>query len=89
MYGFGVGSKIKKGDCGYKSKNKEDLFESMKRWYDIDKIRNCESSEKKCITKLLNYKFDVTDHEKEIPGLGLYMEVKTEFYFDREDYITK
>lgn len=27
IYGFGIGSKCKKGDCGYKAKNKEDYKE--------------------------------------------------------------
>jgi hypothetical protein len=37
IYGFGIGSKIKKGNCGYLPKNKKDFIENeINFWYDKD-----------------------------------------------------
>jgi hypothetical protein len=33
MYGFGVGSKCKIGDCGYTPKDADDLINQLKRFY--------------------------------------------------------
>ena len=37
MFGFGIGSECKKGDCGYSANNKKDFAEENLKWYgDID-----------------------------------------------------
>lgn len=33
IYGFKEGSKVKKGDCGYKSSNKKEFLEDLEYWY--------------------------------------------------------
>lgn len=33
IYGFGIGSKIKKGDCAYQARNKEDFLEQQKNFW--------------------------------------------------------
>jgi hypothetical protein len=33
IYGFGIGSTVKKGDCGYAPANREDYIEGLRRWY--------------------------------------------------------
>lgn len=40
MYGFGIGSKVKKGDCGYVAKNKFDFLQSMIRFWQDDSHLN-------------------------------------------------
>jgi len=34
IYGFGVGSKVKMGDCAFVPSNKEEFLESLRRWHD-------------------------------------------------------
>lgn len=34
IYGFTIGSKIKKGNCGYRPSNIDELIESEKRWHE-------------------------------------------------------
>jgi len=52
IYGFTIGSSINPGDCGYIPGSKEDMLESMKRFWDIGIERECESPDKKCITTI-------------------------------------
>jgi len=52
IYGFTIGSSITPGDCGYIPSSKEDMLESMKRFWDIDVERECESPDKKCIATI-------------------------------------
>ncbi len=89
IFGFGVGSQVKKESSGYQPTDKEDFFEDYKRWYDIGETRECETPDKKCISELIDYKFDVPDIRKEQDGLGIYMNIKTKFDFDRRDYNTE
>jgi hypothetical protein len=43
MYGFGIGSKVKKGDCGFTPSNRQEYFDSLKDWYlDDDMYKNVE-----------------------------------------------
>lgn len=38
LYGFGIGSKVKEGDCAFKSSNKYEMLEDLKKWYsDFDR----------------------------------------------------
>lgn len=89
IFGFGIGSQIKKESSGYHPTNKEDFFEDYKRWYDIGVERECETPDKKCNSELISHRFDVLDFRKERDGLGIYMNVKTVFYYDRRDYTSE
>ena len=89
IYGFGIGSKIKKESSGYQPTDKEDLFHDLYRWYDIGLDKECETSDKKCTTKLIDVKFDVWDKNQEVDGEGIYMKTKTIFDFDRKGYTTE
>jgi len=40
IYGFGIGSKVKIGDIGFKPKNKTEFLESLKKWYEDDDMYN-------------------------------------------------
>lgn len=40
IFGFGVGSKVKVGDCGYQPSNKEEFLESIKKWYSDRMYKN-------------------------------------------------
>jgi len=88
IYGFGIGSVVKKGDCAYKPKDKADLLREMINFY-ID-----ENAE------LLETKFDVPNPHKEQPenlGLGclikyrVYLKSKKEWLVHTywEEYPTK
>lgn len=37
IYGFGIGSTVKKGDCAYKAKNKEDFIDECAKFWNDDK----------------------------------------------------
>lgn len=55
IYGFGIGSTVKKGDCGYNPVDKDDMLDDLLRWYDIDQERKLQNG-KTCINKLISYK---------------------------------
>lgn len=40
IYGFGVGSHVKPGDCAYKPRNFSEFVETVKRWYADDMYSN-------------------------------------------------
>ena len=40
IYGFGIGSEVKKGDCAYSPKDKEDFLESMVRFWSNENHKN-------------------------------------------------
>ena len=47
IYGFGVGSKVKVGDCGFVPANKEEFRKDLENWYSDDLHKNVEFTEKK------------------------------------------
>lgn len=40
MYGFGVGSKVEKGDCAFLPSSREEYIESLKGWYNDEMYKN-------------------------------------------------
>ena len=40
IYGFGIGSKVSKGDCAYVPSNLEEFLEDTKLWYSDDEYSN-------------------------------------------------
>lgn len=40
IYGFEVGSQVKKGDCAYLPSNREEYIETLKDWYTDDMYKN-------------------------------------------------
>jgi len=65
IYGFGIGSIVRKGDCAYRPKDKMDLLEEIIDFY-IDS--NME---------LLESKIDVPDPQGENDALGCYIKYKS------------
>jgi len=64
IYGFGIGSTIKKGDCGYKPKDKYDMFSELCSWYEIDQVQDLGDKLGTCINKLVTYRYDDKHREK-------------------------
>ena len=53
ILGFGVGSKVAKGDCAFKPSNKEEAIEAALAFWEIDGIwRECETPEITCTNML-------------------------------------
>jgi hypothetical protein len=79
MYGFGIGSEVKNGDCAYKPKNIKDFNESLLEFWDIDgSWRECETPDIICATRLLSITSNVTDED--YPGQqGTRIEKETIF----------
>ena len=40
LYGFGIGSQVKKGDCAFSPSTKEEQLEDIKSWYNDDMYKN-------------------------------------------------
>jgi hypothetical protein len=38
IYGFGIGGKVKQGDCGFTPSNRKEHFENIKSWYMDDEM---------------------------------------------------
>jgi len=64
IYGFGIGSKVERGDCGYKPKNKDDMFQQLCNWYEIGKNRILSEKLGSCCTYLIMYKHDDVHREE-------------------------
>jgi hypothetical protein len=46
IFGFTIGNIVKKGDCAYIPRNREEYIEDLKRWYDDPTYSNVEVTEK-------------------------------------------
>jgi hypothetical protein len=46
IYGFGIGSEVKIGSCGFKPSNVKEFIKSLKSWYDDDMYKNLKFIEK-------------------------------------------
>jgi len=57
IYGFEIGSTVKRGDCGYMPSSKEDMFNELLVWYEIDQVRDL-GELGTCCTSLITYKHD-------------------------------
>jgi hypothetical protein len=85
IYGFGIGSKVNKGDCGYQPVDVEDLNRDMLDFWDVDNgvWRECESPEITCTTHLVSLESNVYDTNGEdsydTGKLGTMLRTKTEF----------
>ena len=40
LYGFGIGSKVEVGDCGYHPSNPDEFLEKVRKWHDDDLYKN-------------------------------------------------
>ena len=58
IYGFGIGSTVKKGDCGYKPTNKYDMFKELLDWYEIDQVQKLSGKHGTYVNKLITYRYD-------------------------------
>jgi hypothetical protein len=85
--GFGIGSEVKSGDCAYKATDAADLEEWAKSFWQIGKVRECETPDKHCTTVLRCVTHGVRRDESEMPGM--LMETYTEFDFDREGFASE
>lgn len=64
IYGFGIGSKVKRGDCAYQPIDPQDMLEDMVRfWSDDD-------------TEITNKELDVKDPYGNRDGLGVLIETR-------------
>jgi len=70
MYGFSIGSMVKKGNCAYQPMNPRDMVEDMIRFWVDDE------DEFVTKTKILQKKVDAKDPNKNRGGLGILL--KTE-----------
>lgn len=88
MYGFGIGSEVKIGDCAYRSKDVDDLIKSMLLFWEVDSgfWRECESPDITCTTLLLsidpNY-INEDGHE------GVLINTETKFRGADRDYTSR
>lgn len=70
MSSFGIGSKVKKGDCAYCPTDAQDMLDDMTRfWVDSEDEYVTE-------TKILRQELDVTDPNSYRPGLGLLLDTE-------------
>ena len=46
IFGFGISSKVKVGDCGFEPGNKKEFIESIKSWYNDEMYSNLKITEK-------------------------------------------
>jgi len=92
IYGFGMGSEVKKGDCGYQPVDVEDFNRRMLEFWDVDNgiWRECESPEITCTTHLVSIESNVCDINGEDsynPNvIGTMLRTKTEFRGVNRDY---
>ena len=84
IYGFGVGSKVSRGDCAYFPTCKEDYIqESLKFWNIDDGIwRECESPGVTCTTSLVS----LDDNYIQDGQLGFMLASETKFKGADRDY---
>ena len=77
IYGFGVGSTVKKGDCGYLPVDRADFVEESLKFWEVGtgKWIDCESKLVKRNKKLLGIEYDVEEEvytcdavDPEVPG---------------------
>lgn len=76
--GFGVGSKVKKGDCAYKPADPQDLLDDMIRFWVED--------EDEIVTKteILEQKLDAKDPNGQHAGLGVLLRTRKTRKKDKE-----
>jgi len=65
IYGFGIGSSVKKGDCGYEPRDKHDMFDELVTWYDIGETQDL-GELGTCTDALVSYKHDDVHREEYI-----------------------
>jgi hypothetical protein len=70
VFGFGIGSKVKKGDCAYKPTDPQDMLDDMIRFWVDDEN---ESVTADVITK---QEMDVEDPHGDRDGVGILLEVE-------------
>ena len=81
IYGFAIGNKVKKGDCGYEPTSPEDMLDSMIRfWIEPDR-EHCYKDE------ILNQNINVKDPRNKQTGLGCLLEYKTTRKKDKTNLI--
>ena len=61
MYGFTIGSKVKKGDCGYRPIDPQDMLEDMKRFWINDWLYEDEKEPPVTPTKIIKENIVATD----------------------------
>lgn len=67
---FGIGSKVKKGDCAYKPIDPQDMLDDMiKFWVDGE-------NENVTATKILHQELDAKDPYHDLAGLGALLETE-------------
>ena len=76
IFGFGIGSKCKKGSCGYSASNKEDFTEASLKWYgdtDMDETYKINASTKEVTQEgllgcLVGYQYSNDTPNKKMRG---------------------
>lgn len=83
IFGFGIGSQVKFGDCAYTQTDKKDVERSAMGFWDVGVV--CDLGEgNECYRKVLLCEHDAK-HEG-FKGLGLLIELETSFNTDRAPY---
>lgn len=75
IFGFGIGSKVSKGDCAYNPANKDDFAQSVKDFWVDGSWRECETPDILSKTELTSLELDVVRDGEE----GVLLETKTVF----------
>lgn len=78
IYGFSIGSEVKKGDCAYNPATKEDQEQAFCEFWAIGVEKECEIPERKCTTVLDYLTHDVTKDGT----LGFDYSMSTVFNFE-------
>lgn len=80
IYGFGIGSAVKRGDCNYKPVDVEDFNNCMLGFWDVDDgvWRECGSPEITCTTHLVSIDSYVIDEDYP-DKRGTLLKTRTEF----------
>lgn len=79
IYGFKIGSRVKKGDCGYKAKNKKALIEAAKRFFIDGENRNI-------VVKEMKRGFRLLFETKNIKGEWFKSNIFEEWNFGRGEW---
>lgn len=84
IYGFGIGSKVSRGDYGYFPTCKEDFVQGMLKFWDVDDgiWRKCESREVTCTTTLVS----LDDNFTQDGEVGFMLITETKFKGADRDY---
>ena len=84
IHGFGIGSKVSRGDCAYTPFDKEDLVQYTLNFWDIDDgiWRECESPDVTCTTSLVS----LDDNYMQDDQLGFMLVSETKFKGADRDY---